>query len=155
MIYCYVHIRTVYRKFLDFDFWFWNILAQRKLGAKLVKGIFKCFIIDIGFISCLTSIRLTYQGPIWVLFAPGDRVKLSCKSAKVPFCTAIDALLFRMTHFYLHKNLFFKARFFPNWLTIDISKTSLKTASVKCDASQEFSQNPVFIRGWSRTPTNI
>ena len=73
MIYCYVPIRKVYRKFLDLDFRFWNILAQRKLSVKLVKGIFKCFIIDVGFISCLTSIRLTYQGLIWVLFTSGDR----------------------------------------------------------------------------------
>ena len=40
MMYCYVPIRNIYTKFLDFDFWFWNILAQRKLGVKLVKGTY-------------------------------------------------------------------------------------------------------------------
>ena len=150
MIYCYEPIRNFYTKFFGLDFWFWNILFQRKSGIKLVKGTFKCYIIDVGFISCLTTIRLTYQGLIWVLFASDyrtlplrernrktlflweivknatwigrDRVELSCESPKVPFCTAIGALLFRMTHLYLHKNLFFKPRFLPNWVTNDILK---------------------------------
>ena len=46
---------------LIYKIWFWNFLAQRKSGVKLVKDIFKHFIIDVGFTSCLTSIRLTYQ----------------------------------------------------------------------------------------------
>ena len=49
---------------LIYKIWFWNFLAQRKSGVKLVKDIFKHFIIDVGFTSCLTSIRLTYQGLI-------------------------------------------------------------------------------------------
>ena len=78
----------------------------------------------------------------------------------MPFCTAICALLFRtslfrMTLLYLHKNLFFKASFFPNWVANDIFKTSLKAASVKCDTSQELTGNPIFIRRRSRTPTEI
>ena len=52
-----------YQKCL-YKIWFWNFLAQRKSSVKLVKDIFKRLIIDVGFTSCLTSIRLTYQGLI-------------------------------------------------------------------------------------------
>ena len=37
----------------------------------------------------------------------------------------------------------------------DIFKTSLKATFLKSDTSQEFTRNPIFIRGKSRTPTKI
>ena len=60
----------------------------------------------------------------------GYRGELSFESPKVPFHTAISALLFPMIRLYLHKNLFFKARFFPNWVINDIFKKSLNAAAV-------------------------
>ena len=38
----------------------------------------------------------------------GYRGRLSCESPKVAFCTALSALLFRMTHLYLQKFFFQK-----------------------------------------------
>ena len=38
-------------------------------------------------------------------------IEVTCP--KVPFCTALGVLFFKMTHLYLYKNLLFKTRFSP------------------------------------------
>ena len=57
------------------------ILAQIKSSVKLVKDILKRFIIDVGFTSCLISIRLTYWG---LIFLRPDRK--TPKSYEAYFC---------------------------------------------------------------------
>ena len=55
----------------------------------------------------------------------GYRDGLSCESPKVPSCTVLGALLFRMTHLYLHKN-FFKSTFLSLYSGALTSLTLLK-----------------------------
>ena len=69
IIYCYVPIRNSYK------IWFLDFLAQRKSGVKLLKDIFKCFFIDVGFTSCLTLI----VGPILSLFCNNLIYGRNCK----------------------------------------------------------------------------
>ena len=59
LIYTVMFLLETLYKIFGLGFLVLEYFGQRKLGVKLVKGIFKCFIIDVDFISCLTNM----QGP--------------------------------------------------------------------------------------------
>ena len=49
-----------------------EFFSPKKIRCKTHKKHIKCFIIDEGFILCLTSTRLTHSGLIRVLFGYSD-----------------------------------------------------------------------------------
>ena len=64
-----------------------EIFCPKKSGVKLVKDILKRFIIDVGFIWCLTSIRLTYQClilPFWFEWLYSSPQKFTFQSTLYP-----------------------------------------------------------------------